>query len=444
VCPNTDTSKINIDALGFACNNKYNITGAWYCYADTAGTSNCTGHGDIPFNSTSNAMCISGTTSTSTSAATAFGAGLGLVLNQPVHGLDTKNPYNATTNNIVGFAITISGTTGGSVLNVNFPEMPALLSSGEAAAVTIPAVNNTTTTFNVLLGNAAVTDNGTTAVGAFNPTNITDVQVAIPGADGIAHNYNYCITSIVPLTAAPAAPGSLTAYGAQFNEGKQIVLEGLGAYGVQNDPFGVGTDPMSMTVSYGGGQVGFTANPTFGNTGSTPGAFPSIVAGWVNGGSFISKASGGYTGGKSIGALTSVKSNWSWTAGTGNWDAAYDVWFADNPDPVTAKQELMVWLGHANVNPIGGQNTAVTVTGATGTWTVSTGTNPTGQQVVSYVSSSNMTSVTNFDLLPFFKDAANNGRATLSTSSNLLSVQAGFELYNSGTWTTNSYSIAIQ
>jgi hypothetical protein len=446
VCTNTDMTKLNIDSSGWVCNNKYNIQGAWYCYADKAGTSTCTGEGDIPFDSTKSAMCISGTTAASTDASTAFGAGIGLVLNQPMHGNDAKNAFNATAANIVGFAITISGTTGGSALNVNFPQQPQLTTSGEAAAVTIPALAGTSTTFNVLLGNAIISDNTTSPIPKFDPTKVSDVQVAIPGADGIAHAYNYCVTNIVPLTAAPAAPGSNAAYGAQFNEGKQIVLEGLGAYGLQNDPFGVGTDQMNMTASYGGGQVGFSATPMFNSGTSSPGAFPSIVWGWVHGGNYVSSASGGYTGGKTIGSMsaTSVTSNWSWTAGnSNNWDAAYDTWFAGSTAPISAGTELMVWLGHGSgTSPIGGINgNARAVTGAPGMWNVATGTNPTGQPVVSYVATSSMTSVTSFPLSAFFKDAVSNNLGQLSASSNLLSVQAGFELYNAGTWTTSSFSI---
>ncbi|MGD0680016.1 MAG: hypothetical protein ABSC94_31925 [Polyangiaceae bacterium] len=442
-CTNTSMSTINIDSSGWVCDNQWGIQGAWYCYADTAGTSDCGPTGYIPYSTTSNAMCISGVTSTSTNGATAYGAGIGLVLDQPAHGADAgKDAFDATAKNIVGFAITISGNTGGSVLNINFP--PALLSTGESAAVTVPGVSGTSVTYNVLIADAIISDNATSPIPKIDPTKLTDVQVALPGADGIQHTYNYCITKIVPLMAAPTAPGTLTAYGPTFNEGKQIVLEGLGPYGVQNDPFGVGTDQMTMTASYGGGQVGFSATPSFGPTGNTPGAFPAIVYGWTHGGNYVGTAEGGYAGGKAISALSSVKSSWSYTPGSGNWDAAYDCWLAANPTPISAGFELMVWLGHSNVNPIGGQNTAVTVTGATGTWTVSNGTNSTGQPVVSYVSSSNMTSVTDFDLLPFFKEAASSGRGGLSSADDLLSVQAGFELYNSGTWTTNSYSISVQ
>ena len=51
--------------------------------------------------------------------------------------------------------------------------------------------------------------------------------------------------------------------------------------------------------------------------------------------------------------------------------------------------------------------------------------------------------VSNIDLLSYFKDAASHGYAGLSTSSYLLGVQTGFEVY-SGTWSTTDYNISIQ
>jgi hypothetical protein len=444
-CTNTDMGTINIDSSGFACNNQWGIEGAWYCYKDSSGTSDCGPTGYIPYKASSNAMCMSGTTSTAPASATSYGAGIGLVLSAIGRGIDAgKAQFNATAKNIVGFAVTVSGTTGGAVLNIGFPP-PMETQTLESTAVTVPGVSGTSVTYNVMLADAIVSDNNNIVPAPkIVASDITDLQVAIAGGDQIAHTYDYCVTKVVPIMAAPAAPASITQLGPSFNEGKQIVLEGLGGYGIQNDPFNPGGDPMSMTVSYGGGTAGFTASPTFGDTGNTPGAFPSIVSGWVHGGSYVGTAEGGYAGGKSISALTSVKSSWTYTAGGGKWDAAYDCWLAANPAPISAGFELMVWLGHNTVNPIGGQNTPVTVAGAPGMWTVSTGTNGTGNPVVSYVSTSNMTTVTDFDLLPFFKEAASSGRAGLTTGTNLLSVQAGFELYQAGTWTTNSYKIAIQ
>jgi hypothetical protein len=262
------------------------------------------------------------------------------------------------------------------------------------------------------------------------------------------------VTKIVPLTAAVAAPGSLANYGPTFNEGKQIVLEGMGPYGLQNDPFNVGGDQMTMQAQYGGGKAGFTVTPLGGFTSSntSPGAFPSIVSGWITGGSLVSPAEGGYAGTSTIMGgvkpLTTATSSWTYTPGGGSWDAAYDCWLSSPGfgDPVKAGYELMVWLGHNTANPIGYPGTAVTITAsgapAGATWTVSTGTNGTGQPVVSYLINSNVASVTNLSLLPFFNDAATN--RGIPAGAYLLSVQAGFELYNTGTWTTSSYNITLQ
>src|SRR5262249_8185699 len=151
----------------------------------------------------------------------------------------TKQAFNATMKNVVGFAITVTGTTGGSALNINFPQLPLLFPppSGKSAAVTVPGPTGTTTTYNVLLSQAMVGDNTVEANGlfpppTFNPAALTDVQIALPGGDGIQHAFNYCVTKVVPLMAPPAAPTGN--YGALVHEGKQIFLEVPGSpYGIQ-------------------------------------------------------------------------------------------------------------------------------------------------------------------------------------------------------------------
>jgi hypothetical protein len=65
--------------------------------------------------------------------------------------------------------------------------------------------------------------------------------------------------------------------------------------------------------------------------------------------------------------------------------------------------------------------------------------------VVSYVATTaSATSVTNFDLLPYFKDAASKKYAGLQTTYYLLGVQTGFEVYSADTWKTTDYSITIK
>ena len=105
----------------------------------------------------------------------------------------------------------------------------------------------------------------------------------------------------------------------------------------------------------------------------------------------------------------------------------------------------MIWIGNKDKNPLGSSK-STTVTGSDGVArTPYVGTNGTGEQVVSYwvPTGTNGSPVTNFDLLPYFKDAASKGYAGLSNSSYLLGVQTGFEVY-SGNWSTTDYNITIE
>ncbi len=69
-CANTNMSVINEDSSGYVCNNTWGIQGAWYCYSDGSdSTISCKGTdgkgaGAIPWNSSSSAMCLSGTMGT--------------------------------------------------------------------------------------------------------------------------------------------------------------------------------------------------------------------------------------------------------------------------------------------------------------------------------------------------------------------------------------------
>src|SRR5262252_4587084 len=313
VCTNTDMTVINVDSSARICNNQWGIKGAWYCYEDplTANPScfmNGTSTGINPFIA-GRGMCISGTTSNSPTAFT--GAGVGMELNNIMPTPASKQPYNTASppgggGAIIGFAITVTGDSGGSVFNINFPQLPTLYpppapNTGESATVTVPGLSGGTATYNVLIPQAMVADNSVFPPPAFNPQALSDVQVTVPGADGIAHNFNFCVTRIVPLTTAPAAPTALGNFGVPFTEGKQIVVEGMGPYGIVNDPVApVGSHNTAMQAMWGGGQVGFSATPSF--SGGTVGAYPSVLLGWVRGGYFVGgNDPGAYKGGKTIG-----------------------------------------------------------------------------------------------------------------------------------------------
>jgi len=89
----------------------------------------------------------------------------------------------------------------------------------------------------------------------------------------------------------------------------------------------------------------------------------------------------------------------------------------------------MVWLDYSSqmtTNPIGDKLTT-SLTAAGTTWEIWYG--ATGSwHTVSYRRSPGTSPVTDFDLLPFLKDAVTHG--TGSASWNLLSVEAGFELFD--------------
>jgi hypothetical protein len=219
-------------------------------------------------------------------------------------------------------------------------------------------------------------------------------------------------------------------------------VNGINGYAVQSAPFPINGNPMTMQVSATAGGVGFTYTPGsgFNTPNNGPGSFPAVISGWGPGHDGI-QFYGPYQGGKQISQLTSVKSSWSFTMGSTG-DAVYDVWFSNSSaTPPVPGIELMVWIGNTGKNPLG--SVASPGTAVSGR-TPYVGTNGTGEAVVSYwVASPGTTSVSNFDLLPYFQDAASHGYAGLRTTSYLLGVQTGFEVYG-GVWSTTDYNISIQ
>src|SRR5580658_9437378 len=208
-CTNSDDTVVTIDRTGLIypqC-NVWGIQGAWYCYADTFGTSNCK-MGDVPYSASDAAsasgMCISGTTASGT---TAYGAGLGFGLNSTTGATPVKSPI--ADKSIIGFEITLTGGTygsGGSVINVNMTTGPV---AGTYPLVTLPGVApNSTITYDVFINEALepFTANSPTA----SPGGIYDLQVAIPqGPPNV--QYDYCVTQVKPFTAATMPAGATPA-----------------------------------------------------------------------------------------------------------------------------------------------------------------------------------------------------------------------------------------
>lgn len=113
-----------------------------------------------------------------------------------------------------------------------------------------------------------------------------------------------------------------------------------------------------------------------------------------------------------------------------NNDAAYDIWF--NQTSMTSGQpngtEVMIWLNRqGSIQPFGSRVATTTIDGAQyEVWTGS----QSSWKIVSYVSSSPVSSVTNLDLLPFFSDAVSRG--SLDPSWWLIDVEFGFEVWTGG------------
>jgi hypothetical protein len=446
-CANTNTSAINEDSSGYVCNNTWGIKGAWYCYNDGSDSStSCKGSdgkgaGAIPWNTSSSAMCLSGTMGTGTGSY----AGIGFKVNSGPPG-DTATPGTWDASKIVGFAITLtSGAsgkgTGGMILNIEYPTSTDQdTQTKDAPGITIPGVGSSAITYNALFSDSVLANNKLQKH-PVDPANLTDVKIAF-FPDSTSHTYDFCIKSIVPLTTAPSPVVATGAYGPAWNNQMPQAVNGINGYAVQSAPFPTNGNPMTMQVSATSGGVGFTytTGGSFQAPNNGPGSYPAIISGWGPGHDGI-QFYGPYKGGKQISQLTSVKSNWSFTMGSTG-DAVYDVWFSNSSaTPPVPGIELMVWIGNTGKNPLG--SVASPGTAVSGR-TPYVGTNGTGESVVSYwVASPGTTSVSNFDLLPYFQDAASHGYAGLKTTSYLLGVQTGFEVY-SGNWSTTDYNITIQ
>ena len=133
--------------------------------------------------------------------------------------------------------------------------------------------------------------------------------------------------------------------------------------------------------------------------------------------------------------LTSIlhaMSGWSTVQPTlGVYNVAYDIWF--NRTPTTPGQpngaELMIWLHHqGSIQPSGARIAqAVSIDGAN--WDVWLGSNN-GINVISYVRTVSVTSVSLLNLKTFFTDAKIRGY--LQPTWYLLDIEAGFEVWQHG------------
>jgi hypothetical protein len=434
VCSNTDKSILPIDVNGFVFSqcDQYGIQGSWYCYSDSPTGEGCT-TGVVPFSTASPGpgMCLSGTLAKQSGY-----VGLGLELNATGGMMSTKNPFNATAAGITGFDVTITGSTGGAALRIGYTGPTQQTTPSDPAPFVSEALSNgASTTIPVLFSQAAVPatfmgDPGATV----DATKVYDIQIELAGGTTSA-TYNFCVTSIKPITSGTVT-NTCTPSAAIC--GAQATIP-AGNYTLQNNMFN-NMSGQCVALTCSGNNPGFVVTDpggSYGNGGNTPSSYPSFIYGWQNG-SFY----GAYQTGKQLSAITgSVISNWTYTIGGGEYDAAYDIWFGSAATGSTPTTELMVWGGYSGSQPAGSQVGTVTINGQS--WQVWVGTISSWKYIAYRLASGGNMNFSNFDLKPFFTDATSRN-VNLSTASYLWGIQAGFEVYTaSGSPATTLFNVSV-
>jgi hypothetical protein len=214
-----------------------------------------------------------------------------------------------------------------------------------------------------------------------------------------------------------------------------------GAYIVQNDEWN-STAPECITA-HGGAQFSVASSSIYEPTDGIPGGYPSIYSGC---------SAGVCTAGNKLPIRVSdltpgtVTSNWATTQPPGGaYDVAYDIWFNHTPATSGAPDggELMIWLarhGGSGVEPSGRPVGRATIGGYA--YTGWGGTGAGGTKLITYVMNSSATSVRNLDIGDIAADAARRGY--LASTSYLVNIQAGFELWQGGHGlATNSFAVNV-
>ena len=305
----------------------------------------------------------------------------------------------------------------------------------------------------------------------YNNEPIDAVVFLVPGTVAKPAPYDFTIVGFAPGTSKSDAPGGAAACGqttgsvgattaSQDASMMRAAVTGTDCkkYIINNNNWGQPTS-TTQVLNYTGSS--FTINNCSGSGGgSNVVSFPSIYIG-ANGqianGTYNTWDDSGLP--KQISAITSSTTSFTWSGGKsgGNYNAAYDIWFAKSSGTVSGSYNdaisgfIMIWLykpgssqpigssGSTRPATIGGQAFTVWRGGRNAT---ATGTDGTGRPVISYVANS---TVQNFsgNLKAFFDDAVANAADDMSkgtpaitqafaNSWYLTDVFAGFEIWNGG------------
>jgi hypothetical protein len=214
-----------------------------------------------------------------------------------------------------------------------------------------------------------------------------------------------------------------------------------GAYKVDNNEWG-SSAPECITTD---GKAEFkVANSSIANGGDgSPGGFPDIYKGCFYGS--CTSSSGLPIRVSKIRAGT-VTTSWrtAQPGGSNIYNAAYDIWF--NKTPTTRRKanglELMIWLNHHGPKHPYGSEVASNASIGGRSYNVWYGARTGSYGTVTYDMTSRARSVSNLDLWPLAANAVSRGY--LSKSWYLITVQAGFEVWQGGTGlATKSFSVNV-
>ena len=114
-----------------------------------------------------------------------------------------------------------------------------------------------------------------------DPTKLTDFKLTF-APDSVAHTYDFCIKSVVPLMTAPSPVVATGSYGPAWTNQSAQAVNGINGYAVQSAPFPMNGNPMTMQVMATATGVGFTytTGSGFQPPNSGPGSFPAVISGW--------------------------------------------------------------------------------------------------------------------------------------------------------------------
>ena len=207
-----------------------------------------------------------------------------------------------------------------------------------------------------------------------------------------------------------------------------------GAYKIRNNEFD-SSAPECISISRTGFAVTQSALPWK----KRPAAYPFIYVGchWGNCTSNTNLP-------VQVNKLRNARSDWNTTQPTsGAYDAAYDLWFSTTPTASARPDgaELMIWLNRrGGVQPAGSLVSGNVSIGAA-TYQVWFKRSK-DRNYIAYVAANTTLSVSDLDLLAFIHDAARRGY--INSSWFLLSIEAGFELWEGGTGlATNSFAATV-